>query len=206
MKKKLFFIVLLVSFKNFAQDNSKIAFQKSRYELAVSYYKKADFKKAIDLFYVASKIKPENEIGQESLKKVDTLKDILRENIMNQALGTWKMIGDKPIWAVSQTNSDTEKDFEELVEINQNEILFFEKNKKTQEKKLTKTEKLVYYNKEKSDAGFSDIILSDGTIWHCIINEISDELRVINIATQGENGGVEKIENNNIERFYSKVK
>ena len=205
MKKKLFFIVLLVSFKNFAQDNSKIAFQKSRYELAVSYYKKADFKKAIDLFYVASKIKPENEIGQESLKKVDTLKDILRENIMNQALGTWKMIGDKPIWAVGQTNSDTEKDFEELVEINQNEILFFEKNKKTQEKKLTKTEKLVYYNKEKSDAGFSDIILSDGTIWHCIINESSDELRVINIATQGENG-VEKIENNNIERFYSKVK
>ncbi|CAD5343992.1 tetratricopeptide repeat protein [Flavobacterium bizetiae] len=205
MKKKLFFIVLLVSFKNFAQDNSKIAFQKSRYELAVSYYKKADFKKAIDLFYVASKIKPENEIGQESLKKVDTLKDILRENIMNQALGTWKMIGDKPIWAVSQTNSDAEKDFEELVEINQNEILFFEKNKKTQEKKLTKTEKLVYYNKEKSDAGFSDIILSDGTIWHCMINESSDELRVINIATQGENG-VEKIENNNIERFYSKVK
>ena len=205
MKKKLFFIVLLVSFKNFAQDNSKIAFQKSRYELAVSYYKKADFKKAIDLFYVASKIKPENEIGQESLKKVDTLKDILRENIMNQALGTWKMVGDKPIWAVSQTNSDAEKDFEELVEINQNEILFFEKNKKTQEKKLTKTEKLVYYNKEKSDAGFSDIILSDGTIWHCIINESSDELRVINIATQGENG-VEKIENNNIERFYSKVK
>lgn len=205
MKKKLFFIVLLVSFKNFAQDNSKIAFQKSRYELAVSYYKKADFKKAIDLFYVASKIKPENEIGQESLKKVDTLKDILRENIMNQALGTWKMIGDKPIWAVSQTNSDAEKDFEELVEINQNEILFFEKNKKTQEKKLTKTEKLVYYNKEKSDAGFSDIILSDGTIWHCIINESSDELRVINIATQGENG-VEKIESNNIERFYSKVK
>lgn len=205
MKKKLFFIVLLVSFKNFAQDNSKIAFQKSRYELAVSYYKKADFKKAIDLFYVASKIKPENEIGQESLKKVDTLKDILRENIMNQALGTWKMIGDKPIWAVSQTNSDAEKDFEELVEINQNEILFFEKNKKNQEKKLTKTEKLVYYNKEKSDAGFSDIILSDGTIWHCMINESSDELRVINIATQGENG-VEKIENNNIERFYSKVK
>lgn len=205
MKKKLFFIVLLVSFKNFAQDNSKIAFQKSRYELAVSYYKKADFKKAIDLFYVASKIKPENEIGQESLKKVDTLKDILRENIMNQALGTWKMVGDKPIWAVSQTNSDAEKDFEELVEINQNEILFFEKNKKTQEKKLTKTEKLVYYNKEKSDAGFSDIILSDGTIWHCMINESSDELRVINIATQGENG-VEKIENNNIERFYSKVK
>lgn len=205
MKKKLFFIVLLISFKNFAQNNSKIAFQKSRYELALAYYKKADFKTAIDLFYVASKIKPENEIGQESLKKVDTLKDILRENIMNQALGTWRMIGDKPIWAVNQTSSYAEKDFDELVEINQNEILFFEKNKKTQEKKQIKLEKLVYYNKEKSDAGFSDIILSDGTIWHFIVNESVDELRVINIAKQGENG-VEKIETNNIELFFIKVK
>jgi len=205
MKKKLFFIVLLISFKNFAQNDSKIAFQKSRYELALAYYKKADFKNAIDLFYVASKIKPENEIGQESLKKVDTLKDILRESIMNQAVGTWKMIGDKPIWAANQTSSYAEKDFDELVEINQNEILFFEKNKKTQEKKQIKSEKLDYYNKEKSDAGFSDIILSDGTIWHCIVNESGDELRVINIAKKDKNG-VEKIETNNIELFYVKVK
>ncbi|UTN04099.1 hypothetical protein L0669_22575 [Flavobacterium bizetiae] len=205
MKKKLFFIVLLISFKNFAQNDSKIAFQKSRYELALAYYKNADFKNAIDLFYVASKIKPENEIGQESLKKVDTLKDILRESIMNQALGTWKMIGDKPIWAANQTSSYAEKEFDELVEISQNEILFFEKNKKTQEKKQIKSEKLVYYNKEKSDAGFSDIILSDGTIWHCIVNESGDELRVINIAKKDENG-VEKIETNNIELFYVKVK
>jgi hypothetical protein len=64
---------------------------------------------------------------------------------------------------------------------------------------------LVYYNKEESDAGFSDIILSDGTIWHCIVNENADELRVINIAKQSENG-VEKIETNNIELFFVKVK
>jgi hypothetical protein len=44
------------------------------------------------------------------------------------------MIGDKPIWAVNQTSSYAEKDFDELVEITQNEILFFEKGKKTQER------------------------------------------------------------------------
>lgn len=203
MKRKLFFIVLLISFKTIAQNNSKIAFQKSRYELAVSYYKKADFKKAIDLFYVASKIKPDNEIGQESIRKVDTLKTILRENILTKALGTWKMIGDKPVWAANQTSSS--KDFDELVEIRQNEILFFEKNKKTQEKKLLKSEKLDYYNKEESDAAFSDVILSDGTIWNCTINESSNELHVINIGKTGENG-IEKIVSNNIERFYVKVK
>lgn len=205
MKRKLFFIVLLISFKTLAQNNSKIAFQKSRYELAMASYKKAEFKKAIDLFYVASKIKPDSEIGQESIKKVDTLKTILRKNIMIQALGTWKMIGDKPIWAANQTTTYTGKDFDELVEIKQDEILFFEKNKKTQAKKLVKTEKLVYYNKEESDAAFSDIILSDGTIWNCMINDGSNELHVINVGKTGENG-IEKINNNNIERFYVKVK
>lgn len=205
MKRKLFFIVLLIAFKTVAQNNSKIAFQKSRYELAVSYYKKADFKKAIDLFYVASKIKPDSEIGQESIKKVDTLKTILRENIMSQAIGTWKMIGDKPVWAVTQATSQKGKDFDEIVEINKNEILFFEKNKKTQVKKLVKSEKLLYYNKEESDAAFSDIILSDGTIWNCDISDNANELHVINVGKTGENG-VEKIASNNIERFYVKVK
>jgi len=64
---------------------------------------------------------------------------------------------------------------------------------------------LVYYNQHKSDALFSDVILSDGTIWNCSINEKSDELRVINVGKTGDNG-IEKIENNNIERFYIKVK
>ncbi|MDA6068413.1 hypothetical protein NJT12_02150 [Flavobacterium sp. AC] len=205
MKKPLLLIVLLILSKTFAQNNSKTAFQKSRYELAMSYYDKADFKKAIDLFYFASKIKPENEIGIESAKKVDTLQHILREDIMTQALGTWKMIGDKPIWAVNQTYDSAEKDFEELVEINKNEILFYERNKKTQEKKLIKSEPLVYYDGEETSSLFSDIILSDGTVWHCIISNKSDELRVINVGKKGANG-YEKITEDNIERFYSKVK
>jgi len=204
MKKQLLFIVLIISFKTLAQNDSKIAFQKNRYELAVSYYKKADFKKAIDLFHVASKIKPENEIGRESIKKVDTLKDILREDIMKRALGTWKMIGDKPIWASNQTSTYAEKDFDELVEINQNEILFFEKNKKTQEKKLIKSEQLVYYNSEETESLFSDIILSDGSVWHCMVNDNSNELRVINVGKKDENG-YEKITNDNMERFYVKI-
>lgn len=205
MKRKLLFIVLLIALKTVAQNNSKIAFQKSRYELALSYYKKADFKKAIDLFYVASKIKSDSEIGQESIKKVDTLKTILRENIMSQALGTWKMIGDKPVWAANQASTFTGKNFDELVEIKPNEILFYERNKKTKEKKLVKSEKLTYYNKEESDASFSDIILSDGTVWNCTINEGSDELHVINTGKMGENG-VEKITSNYIERYYIKEK
>lgn len=202
MKKKLFFIVLLICFKNFAQNNPKIAFQKSRYELALDYYEKADYKKAIDLFYIASKIKPDNAIGQESIKKVDTLRTVLREHLLKQAIGIWKMVGDKPVWAANQNNATSQKDFEELIEIKDDEIFSYEKNKKTQEKKLIKSEKLVYYNKEKSDALFSDIILSDGTVWNCTIN--GNELHVINVGKKGDEG-IEKITDNNTERFYIKV-
>ncbi|WP_316633546.1 hypothetical protein [uncultured Flavobacterium sp.] len=205
MKKTLFLIVLLMTIKTFAQNNSKITFQKNRYELAVSYYNKADFKKAIDLFYIASKIEPENEIGIDSRKKVDTLKTLLRENIMTQALGIWKMTGNKPVWASNQASDNANKISDEFIEITRTQILFFEKNKKTQEKKVIKSEDLVCYNGKESDSLFSNIILSDGSIWNCIINEGSTELHVIKIATKDEKG-ITEIKSNNLEWFYVKVK
>lgn len=202
MKKALLFIVLLLVSKTFAQNDQKTAFQKSRYDLAISYYKKADLKKALDLFHFACKIKPETQIGQESIKKIDTLKTVLRARILAQATGTWKMVGDKPIWAVGQAQTETKTN--EFITIKQNEILFYEEDKQTKEKKLIKSENLIYYNTEVSDALFSDIILSDGTIWNCSINEKANELHVINVGKKDDNG-VQKIESNNIERFYVKV-
>lgn len=203
MKKPLIFLVLLFSFKMIAQSDPKVAFQKTRYELAVSCYKKADFVKALDLFSIASKIKPENELGKESIKKVDTLKTMLRKSIMDKVIGTWKMNGDKPLWSVNSSSTNANA-VEEFVEINQNQIIFYEVDSKTKVKKQIKSEDLKYYNKDEADSLFSAIILSDGTIWNCSLNEDADILHVINIAKQTENG-VEKIKADNLERFYSKV-
>ncbi|SHM14884.1 hypothetical protein [Flavobacterium saccharophilum] len=205
MKKPLIFLVLLFSYTMIAQNDPKVAFQKTRYELAVSCYKKADFVKALDLFSIASKIKPENELGKESIKKVDTLKIMLRKSTLEKVIGTWKMNGDQPLWSVNAGNTATSNAVEELVEITHNQILFYEFDTKTKAKKLIKSEDLKYYNNDVSDALFSAIILSDGTIWNCSLNEDSDILHVINIAKQTENG-VEKIKADNLERFYSKVK
>ncbi|WP_337966873.1 hypothetical protein [uncultured Flavobacterium sp.] len=205
--KKLYFLIIILSLtiQTFAQNNSKITFQKNKYELAVSYFKKADFKNAIDLYYTASRIIPENEIGIASLKKVDSLRIILREKLLDQALGTWKTVGNKPGWATDQTSKNAGKTSDDLVEVNKTKILYFEKNKKTQEKKLIKTEDIVYYNGQDSDdASYSNVILSDGNIWHCSINDSSNEMHVINIAKKDENG-TEEIKSDNEERFYIKV-
>jgi len=203
MKKYPVLLVLLLSFKCFAQNDPKIAFQKSRYELAVSYYQKADFRKALDLFSIASRLKPENELGKESAKKVDALKTILRNDVLGHLVGTWKMTGDKPVWA--QTNDVNQNEIEETIEISQDKILFYETDKKTQTKKLIKTEDLKYYNKDASDGIFSDIILSDGTIWSCLLNEETNVLHVINVARKNETG-IEKITENNEEAYFIKVK
>jgi len=205
MRKKYFtVIILLFAIKSFAQIDAKTKFQKNKYELAVACYKKSDFVNALDLFSVASKIKPENELGQESIKKVDTLKCLLRKNMIHKALGTWKLTGDKPMWAVKTTKDSQIKLVDEFVEISESKILFYEQDKKTLVKKITKTENLVYYNKDKSDSLFSAIILSDGTIWNCTVDDKSQVLHVINIAKQTENG-IEKIQSENLERYYLKM-
>lgn len=204
MKKPLIFLVLLFSCGIFAQNDSKVAFQKTRYELAISYYEKADFVKALDLFSMASKIKPENEIGKEATKKIDTLKTILRKNIMQKSIGVWRLAGDKPVWA-STAEDLTNKENDEIIEISEHKIIFYKINKKTKVKTLSTTEDLVYYNKDASDALFSEIILSDGTIWNCTLSESLDVLHVVNVAKKKKND-VEKVTINNLERFYIKVK
>ncbi|RZJ54300.1 MAG: tetratricopeptide repeat protein [Flavobacterium sp.] len=201
MKKRLIIIILLLTFKNYAQNNPKEAFQKNRYELAVSHYKKGEFTKALDLFSVANKINPENDFGKESMKKIDTLKTILRKDFITKIVGTWYFTGDKPSWAVNQADNQP---VIRSMQITENKIEFYEQDKKTKIKKLIKAEDLVFYDKNKSDALFSAIRLSNGNIWQCSVTEDSKTLHAINIAEENENG-VKKIDSDNKERFYTKA-
>lgn len=204
MKKTLPLIIFFITLPFFGQGDQKTAFQKNKYELAVSYYKKADFVTAINLFSLAAKIKPENEIGQESIKKIDTLREVLRKDILEQAKGTWKKSGNQPVWASNAANADDQTNFDEFIEINENEILFFQIDRKTKEKKILKTENLVYNDNINTVSLFSEIILSDGTIWNCSINEKADVLHVINVAINTENG-IEKVKVDNEENYYVKI-
>ncbi|AWK07118.1 hypothetical protein HYN56_23955 [Flavobacterium crocinum] len=203
MKKTFPLIVFLISLQFFGQNDPKTAFQKSKYELAVSYYKKADFTKAIDLFSLAANIKPESEIGQEAIKKVDTLREVLRKEILDQAVGTWKKSGNQPVWSSTAVNNENQSTVEELIEIKEDQILFYEVDKKTKTKKLLKTENLIYNDANNTVSPFSEIILSDGTIWNCSISEKADVLHVVNVAVKTEDG-IEKIKSDNEESYYIK--
>ncbi|SHH42075.1 hypothetical protein [Flavobacterium defluvii] len=204
MKNYLILIVLLFSVKSISQNDPKEKFQKNKYELAVSYFKKSDYVKALDEFSIASKINPENEIAQESLKKIDTLKEVLRKDILKKINGTWLYTGDKPNWTVNAKEDFKNKKADKLVEVSNDKLSFYEQDRKTKVKKLIRTEKIVYFNNERSDSLYSAIILSNGTIWDCNFDESSKVIRAINIAKQGENG-VEKITENNKEAYFTKA-
>jgi tetratricopeptide (TPR) repeat protein len=202
MKKKyITILILLLSFKNFCQSNPKEAFQKNRYELAVSHYNKGEYTKALDLFSVAYKMNPENQFGKQSIEKIDILKSILRKDFLNKILGVWYFSGDKPTWAVKEDDHTT---FTKLMEVSEDKIAFYEEDKKTKAKKLIKSEDLIFYDKNKLNSLFSAIILSNGDIWLCTLSEDAKILHAVNIASDNQDG-VKKIDIDNQERFYTKV-
>lgn len=205
MKNYLILIILLFSVKSIAQNASKETFQKNKYELAHSYLKKSEYVKALDLFSLASKIKPENEIGQESLKEIDTLKEILRKDVLEKISGTWLVTGDKPIWTVKAGEDFKNQKVDKLVEVAQDKILFYEQDRKSKVKTLVKTEDLLYFNDDRSDSLYSAFILSDGRVWDCILNDNDKVMRAINIAKYGKKG-VKKITENNPEVYFVRAK
>ncbi|MBP1223803.1 tetratricopeptide repeat protein [Flavobacterium sp. 1355] len=190
-----------MSFKNFCQSNPKEAFQKNRYELAVSHYNKGEYTKALDLFSVAYKMNPENQFGKQSIEKIDILKSILRKDFLNKILGVWYFSGEKPTWAVKEDDHTT---FTKLMEVSEDKIAFYEEDKKTKAKKLIKSEDLIFYDKNKLNSLFSAIILSNGDIWLCTLSEDAKILHAVNIASDNQDG-VKKIDIDNQERFYTKV-
>lgn len=205
MKNYLIVIILLFSVKSIAQNASKETFQKNKYELALSYFKKSEYVKALDLFSIASKIKPESKIGEDALKKVDTLKEILRKDILAKVSGTWLVTGNKPIWTLTANEDFKNKKVDKLIEVGQDKILFYEQDRKSKVKTLVKTEDLLYFNDDRSDSLYSAVILSDGRIWDCILNEDSKVMRAINIAKYGKKG-VQKITESNSEVYFIRMK
>lgn len=203
MKRYLVFLILLLSSEIFSQGASKVSFQKNRYDLALSYYKKEELNKALDLFSVVFKIHPENEVGKEAMKMITTLKNRLRKDFLAKVLGSWRLDGDKPTWAV-RPEEEENKTITEVIEISETKVLFYEQDRKTKLKKFVKTEDLVFYNEDEADSLFSAIVWSNGSVWICSLNESGSILHLINIAKEDINGG-EKISVNNAERFYTKV-
>ena len=71
----------------------KYGFSKINIIQGLSYFQKKQYNKAIEPLLLAYKINSESEIGKKSKNKIDLLKPIVRENLINKIIGTWNLNG-----------------------------------------------------------------------------------------------------------------
>ncbi|PSG90806.1 hypothetical protein [Aurantibacter aestuarii] len=165
MKNSIFIIIILINLKSFGQKNDADEYQNEWFEKAKIEIKKPDLVGALIMFYWAYENNTESELGKVCLKKIDSLKPLVRKEQIDKWKGTWKL-----------TNKESEEEY--FLEISETEIKFYEKKNGSSEKKLVKTEKILFNEiNYGSYPTYWELIFSDNQIWNFnIIDEIDENI------------------------------
>ncbi|UTN04102.1 hypothetical protein L0669_22590 [Flavobacterium bizetiae] len=203
MKKITITFLLLFALNSWSQNDQKIWLQENKYILGLSYFQKKQYNKAIEPLLFAYKINPESEIGKKSKNKIDLLKPIARENLINKIVGTWNLNGNEPIWI--RKDSEKNKLNDTLMVITNQEIAYYVKNIKTKETKLIKTDKIEFYDGFDSNNSVTEMVNSEKELWTYIVDESLNGLRIIHTGNVTSSGR-EVIDIDNKEAYYSRIK
>ena len=146
-----------------------------------------DFNKTqtmVRLFNVYNKDR-QSELGKIALKKSDSLKIVVRKEILDNIQGEWKLKKSGSNWGFTEV--DEKKAIDRIVVINENEILFFDQEKDAGIRKLIKKESIRYYDKEELFPSFIGFVFSDKLIW-VFQSRDSNLLYTTHIGEETENG------------------
>ena len=203
MKKITITFLLLFALNSWSQNDQKIWLQENKYILGLSYFQKKQYNKAIEPLLFAYKINPESEIGKKSKNKIDLLKPIVRENLINKIIGTWNLNGNEPIWI--RKDSEKTKLNDTLMVITNQEITYYVKNIKTKETRLLKTDKIEFYDGVDTNNSVTEMVNPENELWTYIVDESLNGLRIIHTGnvTSSER---EVIDIDNKEAYYSRIK
>lgn len=164
--KKLIITLFLFCFSinSLSQDLSKDEIQKDRYENSFTYLDGNNNIRAIRAFFFTYKTNRQSEIGQKSLSKIDSLKPIIRRELINNIQGEWKLktLGSN----LQMTELDDNSKIEYYLIIKEEEISFYEKSKNDKTRRLVKKETIVFYDKDGMFPLFNSFVFSDNQIWH----------------------------------------
>ena len=163
MKNSILIIIILISLKSFGQKNDSDKYQKEWFEKAEIEIKKPDLVGALIQFYWAYEDNKESELGKVCLKKVDSLKPLVRKELIDKWKGTWKLV-------------NNESKDEHFLEISKNEIRFYEKESGNFKKKLVKTEEVLFNEINYGNyPTYWELIFYDNQIWNFNIIESIDK-------------------------------
>lgn len=161
--KNSILIIILISLKSFGQKNDADNYQKEWFEKAKIELERPDLAGALIQFYWAYENNKESELGKVCLKKIDSLKPLVRKEQIDKWKGTWKL-------------ANNESKDEHFLEISETEIRFYEKVNGNTEKKLVKTEKIIFNEiNYGSYPTYWELIFSDNQIWNFNIIDDIDE-------------------------------
>ena len=181
---KIVIIAFLLSFQGWCQSNGVTEdLQKNEFNAANGYLKNSYLETAMNSFYYANRLNSKTLIGNLSIKRADSLKIILRKNLITELAGNWKMFDDVPSWVIREDSI-----VGKMIQINSNEIQFYELIKNAKSWKLIKTEKILYSDSLSSDSSYSELIYADNQIWQYLTDEKTGYLNLTNTGEKTKTG------------------
>lgn len=181
---KIVIIAFLLSFQGWCQSNGDTEdLQKNEFNAANEYLKNSYLETAMNSFYYANRLNSKTVIGNISIKRADSLKIILRKNLITELAGNWKMFDDVPSWVIREDSI-----VGKMIQINSNEIQFYELIKNAKSWKLIKTEKILYSDSLSSDSSYSELIYADNQIWQYLTDEKTGYLNLTNTGEKTKTG------------------
>jgi len=217
MRKILVIFIILNSIHNYGQTQRIDSVQKILFTRANDHLSKSDIdvdypeikssylERAYISFYLCQKKNPESEIGQISLKKSDSLKNIIINNLFSNIQGVWKWKSTGTNWGISST--DKTSIFDKILIISDKKIEFYEENEESKKRTLIKTENIkLLGNIDYRFPTTSELIYSDNQVWNIGFDKFKNLMHITNTGELLENGTMNEFVCGNTGMIYERVK
>lgn len=201
MKKYFSILFTLLFFQAWSQEQKSTEYQKKIFDEANEYLKKSEYSSAAGAFQYVNELNPKNEIGKTALRKSDSLRPIARQKLKESLIGKWKLVETGSNWGMEKTKDTL---IEKILIINESKFHFYEKNIKTKEMKLIKSEQMNFSKGINENFYSYEFVFSDNKIWFFSVNPKTDKLRQVNTGEEKEIGRTE-IVCGNLELYYNRI-
>ena len=181
MKKLYILFLFLVSFQLFGQNKNIIELQDYWYNKAKNDLNNQKINSAFIGYYFSYEIVPNSSLGEKSLKISDSLKNILRKELIKNLIGNWKIKFPKKI--KSKKDKEQYNQLGKILMITNDSIFYFKRKKDLKFKKYLSSQKISFCNLETLFPIYADIIHSNKIIWNYHINKRKN---ILTITKSGE--------------------
>src|SRR5690606_30102951 len=197
--RNLVLILFLVS--AYPQDKSSLEYQVDEWKRTVEYLKAGDTIGATISARFAMNWDDKTEIGIQAKKIYEQLFPSSQLILKREIQGTWSLFKTGSNWGYTTTLVD---EIEKIVVIDDTYFSFYDVEKKTNEKTLTKKEKIRFSEYENSLGFKMDYVFSDNTIWSFRVDENKKVLKQTNTGMEISSSRTEMVCGNEELHYFRK--